>query len=73
MKPMRLKLGRHVTTTTTMHRLPGAEAYLIDSPGARRFSIWDVKPEELKESSYYLSTSFHVYISLVSSKQKNNI
>ncbi|CAK9066700.1 unnamed protein product, partial [Durusdinium trenchii] len=47
----KLKLGRHITTTTTMHRLPGEgpPAFLIDSPGARRFSIWDVKPEELKE------------------------
>eukprot|EP00434_Breviolum_minutum_P020551 symbB.v1.2.018121.t3/scaffold1433.1/size119041/1 len=47
----KLKLGRHVTTTTTLHRLPGSgdAAYLIDSPGARRFSIWDVRPEELKE------------------------
>ncbi|CAJ1442065.1 unnamed protein product [Effrenium voratum] len=46
----KLKLGKHVTTTTTLHRLPGMEeAYLIDSPGARRFGLWDVQPEELKD------------------------
>ncbi|CAE7237832.1 rsgA [Symbiodinium natans] len=47
----RLKLGRHVTTTSTLHRLPGdgEPAYLIDSPGARRFSIWDVTAAELKD------------------------
>lgn len=47
----RLKLGRHVTTTSSLHRLPGAgePAYLIDSPGARRFSIWDVEAAELKD------------------------
>lgn len=46
----RLKLGRHTTTTSTMHRLPGEgeDALLIDSPGARRFSIWDVEGEDLK-------------------------
>jgi len=46
----RLKLGRHTTTTSTLHRLPGdgEEALLIDSPGARRFSIWDVEGAELK-------------------------
>mmetsp|Transcript_124379 Transcript_124379/g.387231 ORF Transcript_124379/g.387231 Transcript_124379/m.387231 type:complete len:219 (+) Transcript_124379:215-871(+) len=47
----RLKLGRHTTTTSTLHRLPvgGEEALLIDSPGARRFSIWDVEASELKD------------------------
>mmetsp|Transcript_1805 Transcript_1805/g.3683 ORF Transcript_1805/g.3683 Transcript_1805/m.3683 type:complete len:384 (+) Transcript_1805:154-1305(+) len=47
----KLKLGRHTTTTTTLHRLPGEgeEALLIDSPGARRFSIWDVEGAELKD------------------------
>ncbi|CAE8641364.1 unnamed protein product, partial [Polarella glacialis] len=49
----KLKLGRHTTTTSTLHRLPGGTleqpALLIDSPGARRFSIWDVECEELKD------------------------
>jgi len=47
----RLKLGRHTTTTSTLHRLPGEgqAALLVDSPGARRFSIWDVGAEELKD------------------------
>lgn len=47
----RIKLGTHTTTTTTMHCLPCAgdepQARLIDSPGARRFAIWDVEPDEL--------------------------
>merc|ERR1712073_244259 len=32
----RLRLGRHTTTTSTLHRLPGEgpEALLVDSPGA---------------------------------------
>jgi len=48
----KLKLGRHTTTTTTIHRLPswkGEESLLIDSPGARRFSIWDVEAPELRD------------------------
>ena len=47
----KLKLGKHTTTTSTLHRLPGEgeAALLIDSPGARRFSIWDVEAGELKD------------------------
>lgn len=49
----RLKLGCHTTTTSTLHHLPCAEgeqeAVLIDSPGARRFAIWDVEAKFLKD------------------------
>jgi ribosome biogenesis GTPase len=51
----RLRLGTHTTTTSTLHRLPPREngeedgSLLIDSPGARRFSIWDVEAEDLKD------------------------
>lgn len=39
-------LGRHTTSTTRYHVLPGGGA-IIDSPGVREFSLWHMKADEL--------------------------
>jgi ribosome biogenesis GTPase len=40
--------GRHTTTATVLHRLPGNdETYVADTPGIRALSLQGVKPEEL--------------------------
>ena len=40
--------GRHTTTYLAAHRLD-AGGLVIDSPGIREFSLWDVSPRELPE------------------------
>ncbi len=39
--------GRHTTTASTMHRLPG-DLRVIDTPGVRYFGLADVTPDELR-------------------------
>lgn len=39
--------GRHTTTASTMHRLPG-DIRVIDTPGVRYFGLSDVTPDELR-------------------------
>lgn len=46
------KLGKHTTTASTLVKLPcegAADLLLVDSPGAKRFAIWDVAAEDLKD------------------------
>jgi ribosome biogenesis GTPase len=38
--------GRHTTTTSTLHRLPGG-GEIVDTPGVREFGLVDVTPAEL--------------------------
>ena len=39
--------GRHTTTASTMHRIPGG-IRVIDTPGVRYFGLADVTPDELR-------------------------
>ena len=41
-----LGTGRHTTTTTRWHPLPGGGA-LLDAPGVRDFKLWPLSPREL--------------------------
>ena len=41
-----LGTGRHTTTTTRWHPLPGGGA-LLDAPGVRDFKLWPLSPQEL--------------------------
>lgn len=41
--------GRHTTTASTMHRIPGG-IRVIDTPGVRYFGLADITPEELRWS-----------------------
>lgn len=40
------KQGKHTTTTTRLYRLPEGGS-LIDSPGVREFSLWNMDPEKI--------------------------
>jgi ribosome biogenesis GTPase len=40
------KQGKHTTTTTRLYHLPHGGS-LIDSPGVREFSLWNMPPEEV--------------------------
>lgn len=44
--------GRHTTTASSMHRIPGADGRpgfrVIDTPGIRYFGLADITPEELR-------------------------
>jgi len=39
--------GRHTTTAAELVRIPGAEGYVVDTPGLRAFGLWDATPEEI--------------------------
>ncbi|HEY1101556.1 MAG TPA: ribosome small subunit-dependent GTPase A [Myxococcota bacterium] len=39
-------VGRHTTTVSTLHRLPGG-GELVDTPGVREFGLVDVEPRDL--------------------------
>jgi ribosome biogenesis GTPase len=39
-------VGRHTTTVSTLHRLPGG-GELVDTPGVREFGLVDVEPQDL--------------------------
>lgn len=39
--------GRHTTTASTMHRIPGG-IRVIDTPGVRYFGLADITPDELR-------------------------
>jgi ribosome biogenesis GTPase len=42
--------GRHTTTATVLHRVPGsAPTYLADTPGIRALSLQGVEPDELDQ------------------------
>ena len=43
--------GQHTTTFSEMIRLPGGDAYLIDTPGIKGFGTFDMEREEL--TSYF--------------------
>ncbi len=44
--------GRHTTTASSMHRIPGSDGRagfrVIDTPGVRYFGLADITPEELR-------------------------
>jgi len=40
--------GRHITTSSLMYRLRGG-GYIIDTPGIRTFSLWDMSNADIKE------------------------
>ncbi len=41
--------GRHTTSASTLHDL-GDDTLVIDTPGIREFGLWDLSPEELRQS-----------------------
>lgn len=41
-------LGKHTTTHSRYYHLPGGAA-LIDSPGVRQFSLWNIEPNKIAE------------------------
>lgn len=40
--------GRHTTTSSLMHRLRGG-GFIVDTPGIRTFSLWDMSSADIKE------------------------
>ncbi len=40
--------GRHVTTSSRAMRVPGLDAWLVDTPGVRSFGLGVVEPRELR-------------------------
>lgn len=55
--------GRHTTTYLAGHKLDGG-GMIIDTPGIREFSLWDILPEELPDmfpelSEHTQSCKFH--------------
>ncbi len=42
-----LRSGKHTTTTTRWHWLPGRRGALIDSPGFQSFGLFQIEPNEL--------------------------
>lgn len=50
--------GRHTTTYLAGHKLD-AGGLVIDTPGIREFSLWDIRPEELPEMFPDLSKYLH--------------
>lgn len=40
--------GRHTTTSSRAMRIPGADAWLVDTPGVRSFGLGIVDPRELR-------------------------
>ncbi|MCL0076834.1 ribosome small subunit-dependent GTPase A [Dehalococcoidia bacterium] len=40
--------GRHTTTSSLMHRLRGG-GFIIDTPGIRTFSLWDMSSADIKD------------------------
>ena len=53
--------GRHTTTTADLIRLDFG-GWVVDTPGVRQFSLWDVRPEEVE--GYF--TEFHPFVALCS-------
>ncbi len=53
--------GRHTTTTADLIRL-GFGGWVVDTPGVRQFSLWDVRPEEVE--GYF--PEFHPFVALCS-------
>lgn len=49
-------VGRHTTTVSTLHRLPGG-GELVDTPGVREFGLVDVDPQQL---AHYFPGFSHV-------------
>ncbi|MBK8165443.1 MAG: ribosome small subunit-dependent GTPase A [bacterium] len=43
----RTGLGRHTTTHTELHPVPGG-GYIADSPGLRGFDPWDIAPSDIR-------------------------
>jgi ribosome biogenesis GTPase / thiamine phosphate phosphatase len=39
--------GKHTTTAARLLRLAGTTGYVVDTPGVRRFELWDVIPAEV--------------------------
>jgi ribosome biogenesis GTPase len=39
--------GKHTTTAARLLRLSGSTGYVVDTPGVRRFELWDVIPAEV--------------------------
>jgi ribosome biogenesis GTPase len=39
--------GKHTTTAARLLRLTGSTGYVVDTPGVRRFELWDVIPAEV--------------------------
>lgn len=39
--------GRHTTTAAELVRIPGAEGYVVDTPGLRAFGLWDATPDDI--------------------------
>jgi ribosome biogenesis GTPase / thiamine phosphate phosphatase len=39
--------GKHTTTAARLLRLAGSTGYVVDTPGVRRFELWDVIPAEV--------------------------
>ncbi|MBI4468283.1 MAG: ribosome small subunit-dependent GTPase A [Acidobacteria bacterium] len=42
-------LGRHTTTTPELTGLPGG-GYVIDTPGIRHFTLWQIEPRDVREA-----------------------
>jgi ribosome biogenesis GTPase len=53
--------GRHTTTTADLIPLEFG-GWVVDTPGVRQFSLWDVRPEEVEV--YF--TEFHPFVALCS-------
>jgi ribosome biogenesis GTPase len=48
--------GKHATTAATLVHLPSG-GYVIDTPGIRQFSLWDLAPEDV--SHYFIEIAEH--------------
>lgn len=48
--------GKHTTTNAELVRLPSG-GYVIDTPGIRQFSLWDLTPEDI--ASYFVEIAEH--------------
>lgn len=42
-------LGRHTTSTPELTPLPGG-GYIIDTPGIRHFTLWQIEPRDVREA-----------------------
>lgn len=48
--------GKHTTTSAELVRLPSG-GYVIDTPGIRQFSLWDLTPEDI--ACYFVEIAEH--------------
>jgi ribosome biogenesis GTPase len=53
--------GRHTTTTAELIRLEFG-GWVVDTPGVRQFSLWDIRPEEVEG----FFREFHPFVALCS-------